>query len=206
MNQPDTENLLQKLAEAALTIAAENPWQGVTLSDLCAASETSLSACAQASVTKADVTAQLDLMVERTMLAAQTHVDRTMTVKDRLFDVLMSRYDGIEDNRGAWVSILQGEAGDGLAALARSARRARCAAWALEASGVSASDLGGAGRAIGLTRILRKIDAVWVNDGPDLAKTMAQLDQALRTGEAWIGRVRSVARFLGFKQAAEPTP
>jgi hypothetical protein len=202
----DKETLLKKLAEAALTLASTMPWQQVTLGDLCAASESSLLACAQASVTKAHVTAYLDETVEHAMLASQSQIDRTLTLRDRLFDVLMGRYDAMESNREAWVSILLSEAGDGMASLARAARRARCGAWALEASGVNASDLSGAARATGLGQILGRIDTIWINDGADLAKTMAQLDKALRADEAWMSRARGVARFFGLKQAAEPTP
>jgi ubiquinone biosynthesis protein COQ9 len=188
--------VLTNFADAALILAAQTPWDQVTLSDICAHAEVSLADCALASITKMHIEAQLDAAIDQSMLATQTKVDRTQIVRDRLFDVLMSRFDAMEDHRAAWSSILLAERFDMVASLARSARRARAGGWALEASGVSCANLGGAGRSIGLARVLRLTQNVWLDDGPDLAKTMARLDQELRNGEEWIERANAVTRFF----------
>jgi hypothetical protein len=206
MNRTDQTDLLAKLAEQALSLAAETPWDKVTLSDLCAAADIGLAALAKAQVTKAHVTAHIDSLVDQAMLAVQTKVDTSQSVRDRLFDVLMGRFDAMEDQRTAWASILTAEKSDMLAGLARRARRVVSSAWALEAAGVSSGDVRGAGRAIALARILRIVENVWLEDGPELAKTMARLDQELRAGEEWVGRIEAMRGFFGPKQAVEPTP
>jgi hypothetical protein len=196
MTKPADTEILSKLAQAALSLAGETPWAKVTLSDLCAHADVLLADCAQARITKAHVAARLDGDLDQAMLRATSKVDRTQEVRDRLFDALMARFDAMEENRAAWVSILDGEAGDGLARIARRARRVRSGAWALEASGVTASDMAGAGRVMGLARILRLAEAAWREDGPDLAKTMARLDQELRKGEAWAMRAQGFADMM----------
>jgi hypothetical protein len=188
--------LLTKLTNSALAMACELAWDQVTLSDLCTASDLTLGECAGASITKADVTAHLDSLVDQAMLACQSKVDRSQGIRDRVFDVLMGRFDAMEENRTAWTSILLAETGDFAANLARRARRIRTGAWALEASGVNTSDLRGASHAIGLARIIRLVEAAWVDDGADLTKTMARLDQELRKGEEWIERMASARSFL----------
>ena len=203
--QPEQLELLTKLADGALVLAAETSWHRVTLSDVCAASDVRLMDCAKASITKIHIIAHLDSLLDQAMLGAQAKVDRTQSVRDRLFDVVMSRFDTMEENRSAWISILQADKSDTIASLARSARRARGGAWALEASGVNASDLKGAGRAIALAGIMQRVESVWLDDGPDLAKTMARLDQELRTSEDWVGRIQAVRGFFGSKPASEPT-
>jgi ubiquinone biosynthesis protein COQ9 len=197
MTSEVTTILLSKLADSALCLAAETPWNDVTLSDLCEGGDVTLVECAKAAITKMHIMAHLDERIDQAMLASQTKVDRTQGVRDRLFEVLMSRFDGMEDHRSAWSSILSGERQDMIASLARRARRTRSGAWALEACGVSASDARGAGRAIGVARILRLTEAVWLDDGPDLAKTMARLDQELRKGEEWVERLNGVSAFFG---------
>jgi hypothetical protein len=205
MTRPDRTELAIKLAHGAFALAAQTPWQHVTLSDLCDTSEATLMDCAMVSLTKVDITAQLDAMLDQAMLAASSKIDRTTSVRDRLFDVLMGRFDAMEDNRNAWASVLQAETRDFTANVARRARRARSGAWALEACGVNASDVRGAARAIGLARILRLTETVWIEDSPELAKTMARLDQLLRAGEEWVERLETARGFFSPKPANEPT-
>jgi hypothetical protein len=193
MNKAANIDILAKLADAALTLAAGTPWAAVTLSDLCAQADVSLAECAAVRITKAHVAAQLDDDLDQAMLGVVSKVDRSQGVRDRLFDALMGRFDAMEENRAAWLSILDGEAGNAMARLSRRARRARSGAWALEAAGVTSSDLSGAGRAVGLARILRLVEAAWQDDGPDLAKTMARLDQELRKAESWVERAQGLA-------------
>jgi hypothetical protein len=196
MTKSAETEILSKLAQAAVALAGDTPWATLTLSDLCAHADVLLADCAQARITKAHVAARLDSDLDQAMLRATSKMDRTQGVRDRLFDALMARFDAMEENRAAWVSILDGEVGDGLARIARRARRARSGAWALEASGVTASDMAGAGRVLGLARILRLAEAAWHGDGPDLAKTMARLDQELRKGEAWAMRAQGFADMM----------
>ena len=206
MTAPEHTALVSKLSEAALSLASQSPWDHLTLSDLCFASEVTLADCAKHSVNKAHICAHLDGLVDQAMLSAQTKVDRDQSVRDRLFDVLMGRFDAMEDNRAAWSSILTADKNDMVSGLARRARRARSGAWALEASGVSASDARGAGRSVALARLLRLTEAVWMNDGPDLAKTMAHLDKELRAREEWVERAQKLRSFFGgAKPAAAPT-
>lgn len=206
-NNAPSETLVN-LAKSALALTEQTSWSRLTLSDLCADADVNLTTCARENITKADVAGQLDHLLDEAMLGATSKVDRSQGVRDRLFDALMSRFDAMEENRAAWLSILEGEASDALARIARQARRARSAAWALEASGVTASDMRGAGRVIGLARIIRLADAAWLGDGPDLAKTMACLDQELRKGQAWVERVQGISdRFSAFGFGKRnPTP
>jgi hypothetical protein len=199
MTQASPSQTLTKLAQAARDCAATKAWDQISLRELCEHASVTLADCAAENITKAHIAAHLDQDLDQNMLAAAREFDRTASVRDRLFDVMMARFDAMEDNRAAWYSILSGETSDPLARLARQGRRARAAAWALEAAGVTASDLRGAGRTIGLARILRLVESVWRDDGPDLAKTMARLDQELRQGEELLARTSDLrAFFSGF--------
>lgn len=196
MPRSEQRNFIESLAKKALAKAAVMPWYELTLVDLCAETDVRLSDCAKYAISKMHVADQLDAWLDQAMLNNCEPLDASQSTRDRVFDVVMARYDAMEENREGWVSILSADAKDAVAGSARRIRRARTSAWALEASGQNVSTMSGAGRAIGLARILRLCDVAWRDDGPDLAKTMACLDHELRKSESLLHRARDMSTFL----------
>ncbi len=188
--------LLKALGEAALALCAEKSWVDVGLLSLCQEAGQSLSACAEAGITRLSVAEYLDQKFDRAMLEAVADIEAEAPSRDRLFDVIMARFDAMQDQRAAWVSILEADAQEPAASFARAARRLRTAAWALEAIGISTDSLKAAARVMGLARRLRKIEALWLKDDADLSKTMAGLDQTLRESEDWLERGEKLSEFF----------
>ena len=188
--------LLKALGEAALALCAEKSWVDVGLLSLCQEAGQSLSACAEAGITRLSVAEYLDQKLDRAMLEAVADIEAEAPSRDRLFDVVMARFDAMQDQRAAWVSILEADAQEPAASFARAARRLRTAAWALEAIGISTDSLKATARVIGLARRLRKIEALWLKDDADLSKTMAGLDQTLRESEDWLDRGEKLSEFF----------
>ena len=188
--------LLKALGEAALALCAEKSWVDVGLLSLCQEAGQSLSACAEAGITRLSVAEYLDQKLDRAMLEAVADIEAEAPSRDRLFDVIMARFDAMQDQRAAWVSILEADAQEPAASFARAARRLRTAAWALEAIGISTDSLKTAARVMGLARRLRKIEALWLKDDADLSKTMAGLDQTLRESEDWLDRGEKLSEFF----------
>jgi hypothetical protein len=166
------------------------------LLSLCQEAGQSLSACAEAGITRLSVAEYLDQKLDRAMLEAVADIEAEAPSRDRLFDVIMARFDAMQDQRAAWVSILEADAQEPAASFARAARRLRTAAWALEAIGISTDSLKATARVIGLARRLRKIEALWLKDDADLSKTMAGLDQTLRESEDWLDRGEKLSEFF----------
>jgi homoserine acetyltransferase len=166
--------LLKALGEAALALCVEKSWADVSLLGLCQEAGQSLSDCAEAGITRFSIAEYLDQML----------------------DIIMARFDAMQEHHAAWVSILEADAQEPAAGFARAARRLRTAAWALEAVGVSTDSLKATARVMGLARRLRKIEALWLKDDADLSKTMAGLDQTLRESEEWLDRGEKLAEFL----------
>jgi len=188
--------LLKALGEAALALCAEKSWVDVGLLSLCQEAGQSLSACAEAGITRFSVAEYLDQKLDRAMLEAVADIEAEAPSRDRLFDVIMARFDAMQDQRAAWVSILEADAQEPAASFARAARRLRTAAWALEAIGISTDSLKATARVMGLARRLRKIEALWLKDDADLSKTMAGLDQTLRESEDWLDRGEKLSEFF----------
>jgi len=188
--------LLKALGEAALALSAEKSWADVSLANLCHAAEQSLAACAEAGITRFSVAEHLDQQLDRAMLDAAAEIEQEAPSRDRLFDVVMARFDAMQDQRAAWVSILEADAVEPAAALARAARRLRTSAWALEAVGISTASFKATARVVGLARRLRKVEALWLKDDSDLSKTMAGLDQTLRESDDWMARGERLAEIF----------
>jgi len=189
--QAKPADLPGRVFEAALKLAAERGWSVIALADIAAAAELSLADLYAAYPSKTAILEALSRDVDRRVLAG-AEIDATETPRDRLFDVLMKRFDALAAYR------------DGLAAIARDARRdpvmvlcgagqlLRSMAAMLEAAGISSAGLAGALRAKGLGAIYLATLRDWFRDDTaDKAKTMAALDGRLRRAEScakWLDR------------------
>jgi ubiquinone biosynthesis protein COQ9 len=112
-------------------------------------------------------------------------------VKDRLFDMIMQRFDVLQAHRAGVLAVLDAAAMDPAMGLMLGKLSSRSMGWMLEAAGVSASGLRGQLRVKGLMAVwLWGIRAWREDESMDLAATMTAVDTALdRAGQAarWIG-------------------
>lgn len=119
-------------------------------------------------------------------------------VKDRLFDILMRRFDVLQAHRAGVVAVLDAAKFDPMLALFLARLSARSMGWLLEGAGLSASGLRGRLRVKGLLAVWLYATRAWtLDDSADLSATMTAADKALdRAGE--------FARHLGDEPAADP--
>lgn len=112
------------------------------------------------------------------------------TPRERLFDMVMSRFDALQQHRDGVLALLRALPREpGTAALLYAATL-RSMRWLLDAAGVPAGGLAGGLRAHGLVAIWLRGLRTWQGDeSGDLSATMAAvdkaLDQALRA-EGWL--------------------
>jgi AcrR family transcriptional regulator len=112
--------------------------------------------------------------------------DPEETARDRLFDVLMRRYDALRPYRSALAAIRRAGTRDPLLALAIGPALRRSMAAMLEAASISSDGLSGALRQNGLLAIDYAVSRVFGRDDTaDLSKTMAALDSRLKMAEKW---------------------
>ena len=113
-------------------------------------------------------------------------VDPEETARDRLFDVMMRRYDALRAHRAALRALRRASKRDPLLALALARPAKRSLAAMLEAASLSSDGLAGAVRQNGLMAIHRAVLTVFDSDETtDLSTTMAALDTRLKTAERW---------------------
>ena len=97
-----------------------------------------------------------------------------------LFEILMERFDVLNADRPAVLSILKTVMRDPKQAVIGLPHLGRSMAWMLEAAGIETTGVRGAVRVAGLTGVYLYTVKSWMgDDSADLSKTMAALDRAL---------------------------
>jgi hypothetical protein len=185
----------EALAKAALTVAAERGWRGVTLFDLAAAAGRPVTDFFGASLS--DAADCVEEAFDRAVGAGLTGVDASQTLRDRLFDLIMQRFEAMEPHRDA-VLTMEPLTGDPVGLASLHVRHVRLAHWVMALAGIDAEGVAGKARAQGLAVIIGQARVAWRQDSAgDFARTMASLDKALRRAEETFGR------FAGFEDVAK---
>jgi ubiquinone biosynthesis protein COQ9 len=157
---------------------------------------------------KADILAAYTRMVDDAVLTKVGHPDATLAPRDRLFDVLMTRFELMEPQKPGLRRIaadLRFSPGEGLVQFGVAARSIY---WMLAAAGIDAEGRRGALRVPGVMSIYARAFDIWLeDDDPGHARTMAALDSRLRRGERFVQRLddfgAAASRFFaGLKSAA----
>ena len=184
----------QHLIDTALRLAAERGWAGLSLGDIAAEAKLPLSKIYPVFSSKAAILAGFSTMIDAKVLAELDEEDEEGDARDRLFDVLMSRFDALQPYRAGLGNILYDLLRDPAAAACALPGLQRSMALMLEAAGLSASGPKGLIRIKGLAAIYLASLRVWLRDDSlDMAKTMAALDGYLRRVEGLLRRVRRPA-------------
>ena len=188
-----------RLIDAALSLIAREGWRRLSMASVAAEAELPILGVYRTFSTKPSIlcafSRRIDEAVLGTPLDADAATDPDERPRDRVFDLLMRRFDALQPYREALDVLGRELPADPVAALAAGAGLLRSMAWMLEAAGISCDGLGGA-VAVNLTAAAYMATMrVWLRDDtPDLAPTMAALDRRLRGIERWLGRSRRPPR------------
>ncbi len=173
----------QGIIDAALVLARKRAWRDVRLSDIADQAGVSLAQVYAVFPSKAAIVGGLMKRIDGQVLDGGA-IDATEPARDRLFEVLMRRFDALAPHKAAVAAILGGLGAEPLAALAQVPRVLCSMAWMLEAARVPADGLIGLLRIKGLALVHANALRVWLaDDTPDMARTMAAVDQGLRRAE-----------------------
>ena len=164
----------QHVIDTAMRLAAERGWARLSYGEIAEAAGLPLSKLYPVYPTKAAILAGLMRAIDAAVLAEQDPDDEEGSARDRLFDVMMRRYDALRPYREAVGNILLDLGRDPLTAAGLLPGSGRSMALMLELAGLSSSGLMGIARIKGLAAIHLATLRVWLRDeSVDLAKTMA---------------------------------
>ena len=189
------------IVKAAFDLAAEKgTWRDLTLEQIADGAKTDLAALRNRFPDKADIPRGLNRMIDLEVLGETGREDRDQPPRDRLFDVLIRRFEALAPYR-AGVAVIAGERGGGTPfdLLCDGVLVLRSMAWSLEAAGISASGWDGVIRVNVLAGLYLNVARIWMAEDEDkdsggLAKTEAALDKALKQAESWQNSVPNCLR------------
>ncbi len=184
-------DVAQQIIDTAFELALERGWRDLSLAEIAEAAGLPLSAVYPVFPSKQSILEGFASRVDAEMLAEPVE-DLESPARDRLFDMLMRRFDALQPYKEALGVISQDQLRDPLATCCGLGRLGRSMAATLEAAGFSTTGCRGVLRIKGLSAIYLATLRVWLrDDSEDMAKTMAQLDKQLARVDSFIGRLAS---------------
>lgn len=181
---------------AGLKLIAARGWREVTLRSIATEAAVPFAELYATFPTKVAIVGAFLADIDRQVLAGvEEPPDPDETVRDRLFDTMMRRYDALRPHRDVVAALAEGVARDPLAALALRPALLRSMAAVLEASGLTAEGFVGALRQKSLAALHAAVLRTWLrDDSVDLGKTMVALDSRLKSLEGWAQRFDRIAK------------
>lgn len=180
--------VIAKALPALLRLAGSHPWREITLAMI--ADEAGLSlGDFHGHASREDLLEGLDGFFDAAM--SEDGPSAEDTPRERLFDVLMKRFEAMEPFREALCRLIQAREAFPAYLPSRAKARYQTASWALASAGLdNDAPAPFAVKCLALSILLADVQRAWQLDtAGDLAKTMAALDQGLRRIEERVGQV-----------------
>jgi len=172
------------LRQALLDLVEERGWIDLSMADIAEHAGVSLADAHRAYRSKAAILVGLTKALDERLIEGLDSDPLEGSAKDRLFDLLMRRFDILKADRDAYRRLMRqlpATPGEFAALLCR---LRRSLSLMLEAAGVSASGLKGELRLQGLGAVYTAgLRAFVTDESEDLSKTMAEIDKRLGQAE-----------------------
>lgn len=178
------KSLKDRAVDGALSLAASMGWDVVSLTDIADEADVSLAELSELFDDKTDILVAYGKRIDRKVLENVGANSPQDVPRDRLFEILMERFDILNDDREAALSILSSFRLDPKQAVISLPHLGRSMAWMLEAAGIETSGIKGAVRVAGLVAVYLNAVRIWMKDeSEDMAATMAAIDKSLNRAE-----------------------
>ena len=187
---PRKKDPVGPIIDATMQLAALGGWRNVTLYDIARESGLDVADVVAAVGSRTGIISQIAARADAAMLSAVDDDWPDEAIRDRLFTLLIARFDSLKPHREGLRAVLASLPGDPLGALALMAGPGqRTMLLALESAGVSTGGISGALRMKALGLAYARTFRTFLNDdSADLSKTMAALDKALSGLDRLAGR------------------
>lgn len=177
--------LKARLVDAALTLAETKGWRDLSMAEIAEAAGVPLAEALKVTPSKTAILSAFSQKIDAQVLNDVEDEAGDEPARDRLFDVLMSRYDLLWTYRPALRAILGDLPTDPGALVGAMSPALESVQWMLEAADIDTSGVRGALRVRAIGVIYAANLRVWLNEeSKDMAKTMADLDRRLRRAES----------------------
>ena len=176
------------IAAAAIRLAGERGWRNLTLGDIAAEAGVTLSALARHFGSRSEILDGFERMIDRRMLAGAIAGDIDDKPRDRLFDIIMERFDALLPYRDGVRRITRELPFDLASALTLATAAPRSIGWMFTGARIAADGPAMPFKLAVLGGVYLSAFRVWLNEeSQDLSKTMATLDRQLDRAVSLIG-------------------
>ncbi len=182
---------------AAFRLAADDGWPRVTVPAACRHAGLPASEARSRFPSRSAILLRFGQLADQ---AALTDAPTEGPVRDRLFDLLMRRFDALNAQRAGIKALLRALPTDPATAMMLACATRNSMRWMLQASGLTATGVRGDLQVQGLLAVWLWGLRAWEKDeSEDLSQTMAAVNSAL-------GRAEQVASWLGGSSPRAPPP
>jgi len=178
-------SIKDKMVVSMLTLASERSWDFVDFEDIMEHAGVDLQDAREHFDDRTDILIAYGRMLDRRMIEqCEFGEDDDISCREKIFDLLMERFDIVNEDRDAILSILHGFKGDPKEAILSFPHLGKSMCKTLTTAGIETNGIFGAVKVTGLTGIYLYALKTWKEDeSPDMAKTMSTLDKALDKAE-----------------------
>jgi AcrR family transcriptional regulator len=176
-----------RIIDAAMALIATGGWRSVSLAAVAEATGLTILQVHRVFPSRTAILCGFFRRIDEATLGAPVEAETGERPRDRLFDLLMRRFDALQPYRAPLTALRRDLSFDPLSALAAGAALLCSMRLTLEAAGISCESVGGVIAVKLVAAAYLFASQAWTRDeSPDLAPTMAALDR----------RLRSIERFL----------
>ncbi|EJW10241.1 Transcriptional regulator, TetR family [Rhodovulum sp. PH10] len=199
----------ERIIEAFMELLGEQRFERIALRDIAERAGVSLAELRGEFGSKFAILAAHIKEIDRQVLAGDGGDMTDEPTRERLFDVLMRRFEALAPYKDAIRSLLRSARGDPALALTLNNFAVNSMQWMLAGAEISTAGPLAMVRAQGLALLYANVMSTFLDDHePGHAKTMAALDRALGRGQQIVGVMDTVCRFVpgsGFgRRASRP--
>lgn len=186
----------EKIVAAFFELLGEQPYEEIGFGDIAARAGLTLIDVRDEFGSAIEIIAAHMKQIDRAVLAGGDPELAEEPARERLFDVLMRRFEALAPQKAAVRSLLRSAETNPPLALALNALAVRSQQWMLTAADVGAAGPIGMMRAQGLALLYARVLRTFVReDDPALPRTMAALDRDLGRGARWARMLDDMASF-----------
>lgn len=183
-----------KIVEALMALAAEQPFEEITISEIARRAGVSLADFRDAFPSKGAVLAGLSKIIDRKVLEGVNDDLAAEPARDRLFDILMRRLDAMAPYKEGLRGVSAWARRDPMSAIALNSVALNSMRFMLEAAQIDHEGPAGTIKLQGLVLAWLRVLDVWFDDDDSNDRTMAALDKELDRGGRLVARLEDLDR------------